>query len=101
MANIEIIDGFVWAKVSDTEAVFLWENNIANIFVMYPLEDFRNWEAQSEDDMQNDGNEIWLTIKLGTESELIADWQEATERNNEKRSFMAWLQDKAESLIEE
>lgn len=33
------------------------------------------------------------------EAKLKADWQEATARNNETRSFEAWLTDKAENLI--
>lgn len=40
-----------------------------------------------------------FAFENGQESELIADWQEATTRNNEKRSFMAWLEDKAENLL--
>lgn len=38
-------------------------------------------------------------ISAGSEEELKADWQEACARNNETRSFEAWLQDKAEALI--
>lgn len=80
MQNIEIINGFVWAVVDAETAAILMDSF-----------DYARQEKE------NDG----FKIAIGTESELIADWQEATERNNEKRSFMAWLEDKAESLIEE
>lgn len=78
--NIEIIDGFVRAVVdAETAAI-----------EMDPFDYARQ-------DKEGEG----FKIAIGIESELLATWQEAAERNNEKRSFMAWLEDKAESLIEE
>lgn len=95
--SIKITDGFVFSTVTEEEAQSLFETD--SIYVMYPLEDDRYWEAETDDDLQDDGDEIILTIKLGTEAELKVDWQEAKERNRDPRNFHAWLKNKAESLI--
>lgn len=95
MNNIKITDnGFVWAIVPIEQA-----DNAT--FLLYP----DGSEAQiEEEDYENVKSEDWLGdcelgIELGQLSELRSDWQEATERNNETRSFDAWLEDKAENLI--
>jgi len=98
MANIEIIDGFVWAVLDLTEATEAFKTN--EVFILNDdqsetlIESYEQFKIAKFDNKK-------LAIELGTESELLADWQEATERQNEKRSFMAWLEAKAESLIEE
>lgn len=91
----EIIDGFVWAVI---EPEYTEKDNYTG--VAYCLYD-DGTEALIEDDTDWDRAHALCRIgmELGHEAELKSDWQEATARNNENRSFEAWLQDKAEALI--
>lgn len=96
----EIIDGFAWAILDREEATAY-------------IDSAPNWPLSA---INNEGDEIFpvelfadvvvaeeLQYKVAKviddEQTLKADWQEATARNNETRTFEAWLQDKAESLI--
>lgn len=96
MATIENINGFIWAKVSDDEAIDLWENNIANIFMMWPNEDYYFREIDDENDIENDDDELWMIVQIGAKEELEADYQESKARNNENRSFEEWCLSKIE-----
>lgn len=96
-ANIQIIDGFVWSVIDADTAKEAFQTN--EVFILNDdhsetmIETYHAFDTAIKQDQK-------LALEIGIESELTADWQEATERNNEKRSFMAWLEDKAENLIE-
>lgn len=98
MSNILITSGFVWVLLSYEDALFAFENGSTELFTIHP----DGSESLVECDLDLIKVEIGdckAGIEIGNESELLADWQEATTRNNEKRSFMAWLEDKAENLL--
>lgn len=95
--KIEIIDGFVWAILNEETAM----NAYMSDSEVYELHD------DGSESLIIDSTDITLAVhngkklgfELGHEAELKADWREATARNKETRSFEAWLQDKAEALI--
>lgn len=94
--EIAIRDGFVWAVIDEETAGTLF-NDVA-IYRLY--NDSSDALCEHEEDLITDfGDTVSLGIELGNEAELKSDWQEACARNNETRSFEAWLEDKAESII--
>lgn len=95
--KIEIIDGFVWSVIdADTAKEAFHANEVVILKDDHSTEKIESYHAFDTALRQ----ERKLAIEIGHEEELKADWREATERNNEKRSFIAWLEDKAENLIE-
>lgn len=96
MSNILITSGFVWNVLDEQEAKEAFQTN--ELFIL------RDDESESLIDSYHQfdsaiNNGLKVGMEIGQESELISDWQEATERSNETRSFMAWLEDKAENLL--
>lgn len=89
--------GFVWAILNPEEA----KNEVLQgneIFALYNDNTAESIEDYGEFKMAKFNNPIF-GIEVGNEKELLSDWHESRERNNETRSFESWLEDKAESLI--
>ena len=88
--EVKNIDGFYWAILEPEEATEAFENGetVAIIdeegAVYTTIDELKEIEAVEE--------ELMLAVELGREDGLKSDWLEATERNNEKRSFNAWLE---------
>lgn len=97
MQNIEIIDGFVWAVIDADTAKEAFAGN--EMYILHEDHSESLIESYHEFDTAL-RQERKLALEVGKEAELLADWQEAGSRNNDKSSFMAWLEDKAENLIE-
>jgi len=96
MPTIKITDGFVWAVLAPEEATEAFAEN--SLFILYEDGSEAEIETHAEfDEARNKG--LVLGIELAHEEELRSEWQEAAARNNETRSFAAWLTDKAENLI--
>lgn len=89
----KIINGFIWAILSVEEAKEMFEED--SVYTLYPdgtealIETYEDFKIA-----KFDGQEFGL--ELGHEKELLSDWQESCARNNDKRSFDAYL----ESLID-
>jgi len=88
---------FVYAVVSIETAEEIFEFGKTELFKLY--DDDSEALIQHESEII-ESPDIEYGISLGFINELESDWQEASARNNEKRSFEAWLEDKANNLIE-
>ncbi len=95
--EIKIINGFIWAtlKASEAKEAFNTDNEI---FILHEDESESLIESYEDFKMAKFDNKTF-GIELGNESELKSEWEEARDRNNDKRSFEAWIEDKAENLI--
>lgn len=94
--NIQITDGFIWAVLDTDEAAEAFAEN--EVFILHDDGSESLIQSYAEFDEAIDEGRT-LALEVGKEQEKLADWQEATTRNNDKRSFTAWLEDEAESLI--
>jgi len=98
MSTVKLVNGFVWAVVSTEIAEDLHAYNQSEMFMLYP----DGSESAIRDDIDFGralNNGLPIALELGHKSELQSDYDEACARNNETRSFTAWLEAKAESLI--
>ena len=92
--NTQIIDGFVWGILDKDETTA--EDCIGSTYCLYP--DGTEALIETNDDFQT-ALEFEIAVEVGREAQLKSDWQEACARNNETRSFNAWLESLAETLI--
>lgn len=96
MKTITTKDGLIWAVLNKEEALQAWYNEGTVMFIdnegnCYDV-------VQTADEIKH-LNTLSFGLELGCKNILLSDWQEACARNNEKRSFEAWLEDKAENLL--
>lgn len=97
METIKITDdGFVWAFLDKERAFEIWDMGDAEVWAEHKQGAW--WEVVGASDFENE-DFVQFYAEIGEIEQLRADWQEACARNNEKRSFSAWLEDKAENLI--
>jgi len=98
MSTVKLINGFVWAIVDQDEAAEYYSND-GEVFELYD-DMSEGLILDSTDIVLAVMNGRELGIELGHKSELQSDYDEACARNNETRSFEAWLEAKAESLVQ-
>jgi len=95
-------DGFLYADITNFEVDVLKES-VGVIFEQFEGQDNEICEAliQDEETLLKllDCSDSVIVYELGKKSDLLADWQEAKERNNESRDFDFWLSDKIENLF--
>lgn len=96
--NVKITtDGTVWGLIDykDVRDAIEQGHEVCKLY-----DDDSECVINDDDDyIEMIADELPAGIIIGGYHELKADWQEACNRNNETRSFEAWLQDKAENLI--
>jgi len=95
-------DGFLYADITNFDVDIL-KDSVGFIYEQFEGNDEEICEAliQDEETLLKllDCSDTVIVYELGNKAELLADWQEAKERNNESRSFEFWLSDKIESLF--
>lgn len=95
--EILITDNFIWALLDEETAREAYLND-KEVFLLYD---------DGTEALIVDGSDIVLAnlngnrlgVEIDHEEELKSDWQEECARNKDSRSFEAWLEDKAESIL--